>query len=60
MKLFNLFKGKTELEKLQEKYASLHKKAFEVSKTDRKASDAFYKQAEEIAAQIEKLKTKEQ
>ena len=40
--MFGLFKKKTEVEKLQEKYQKLMKEAFEISKINRSESDAKY------------------
>ena len=44
--MFGLFKRKTPLEKLQEKYNKLTEEAFKLSKIDRKASDAKQAEAE--------------
>jgi len=54
--MFGLFKGKSEIEKLQEQYKKLQEEAFRLSKTDRKASDAKALEADEIIKKIEKLK----
>lgn len=53
--MFGLFKKKSQKEKLQAEYQKLHKEAFELSKIDRKASDAKFAEAEEISKQIERL-----
>jgi len=53
--MFGLFKKKTEIEKLQEKYEKLMKQAHTLSTSDRKASDAKHVEANEIMNQIEKL-----
>lgn len=53
--MFGLFKKKTEVEKLQEKYQKLMKEAFDLSKTNRKASDDKYAQADEVQKKIETL-----
>jgi hypothetical protein len=54
--MFNLFKKKSEKEKLQEKKKKLLKEAFELSKTDRKASDKKTAEADEIDKKIQALK----
>ena len=54
--MFGLFKKKTEVEKLQEKYQKLMKEAFEISKINRSESDAKYAEADEVQKQIEALK----
>ncbi len=53
--MFNIFKKKTELEKLQDAYRKLQEEAFNLSKVDRKAADAKIAEAEEIAKKIEAL-----
>ena len=53
--MFKIFKTKTELEKLQAKYAKLQKEAFELSKTDRSASDRKQSEAHEIEKEIIRL-----
>ena len=53
--MFGLFKRKTPLEKLQEKYNKLTEEAFKLSKIDRKASDAKQAEAEEVLKQMEAL-----
>lgn len=54
--MFGLFKKKSELEQLQERYEKLQKEAFDLSKTNRKASDAKTAQADEVAKKIEALR----
>ncbi|MDB4751207.1 Lacal_2735 family protein [Flavobacteriaceae bacterium] len=56
--MFGLFKKKTELEKLQIKYKTLLKEAFELSKTNRSKSDQKTYEAEEIAKKIETISQK--
>lgn len=56
--MLGLFKKKTESEKLQEKYESVMKKAYEMSKIDRTKSDALYADADNLLKSIEALKTK--
>lgn len=53
--MFGLFKKKTELEKLQEKYQKLMKEAFDLSKTNRSASDTKYAEADEVQKKIEAI-----
>ena len=53
--MFKLFKKKTELEKLNEQYAKLMKEAHELSKVDRKASDAKVAESEVIMARINEI-----
>lgn len=53
--MFGLFKKKTPLEKLQDRYNQLLKESFELSKTDRKKSDEKQMQANEILKQMEAL-----
>lgn len=55
--MFGLFKKKTEVEKLQEKYQKLMKEAFNLSKTNRSESDSKYAEADKIQKQIEELTT---
>ncbi|UJH67096.1 Lacal_2735 family protein [Allomuricauda sp. SCSIO 65647] len=53
--MFKLFKKKSEVEKLQEKYKKLMKEAFELSKINRSDSDRIYAEADEIQKKIESL-----
>ena len=53
--MFGLFKKKTEVEKLQENYQKLMKEAFDLSKTNRSASDTKYAEADEVQKKIEAL-----
>ena len=53
--MFGLFKKKTEVEKLQEKYEKLMKEAFDLSKINRSESDSKYAEADKIQKQIEAL-----
>ena len=53
--MFGLFKKKTESEKLQDKYQKLMKEAFDLSKTNRSASDSKYAEADEVQKRIESL-----
>lgn len=55
--MFGLFKKKTELEKLQNQYQKLMKDAFDLSKTNRSASDEKYAEADKIQKQIESIQS---
>lgn len=54
--MFGLFKKKSPLDALNEKYQKVLEEAFNLSKTNRTASDQKYKEADDIAKQIEVLK----
>ena len=56
--MFGIFRKKTPLEKLNQKYKKTLKEAFELSKTNRKESDKKQVEAEKIMNEIEKLKNK--
>ena len=56
--MFGLFKKKTELEKLQDKYAKLIEEAYKLSHTDRAASDLKNAEANEVLNRIDELKKK--
>ncbi|GAA0871852.1 hypothetical protein GCM10009117_09980 [Gangjinia marincola] len=53
--MFGLFKKKTEVEKLQERYAKLMKEAHALSTTNRKASDQKTAEADQVLKQIDAL-----
>lgn len=53
--MFNLFKKKTKLEKLQIKYRKLLEEARRLSTVDRKLSDAKTAEAAEVLKQIQLL-----
>jgi hypothetical protein len=53
--MLGLFKKKTEAEKLSRKYDKLMQEGYELSTTNRKASDAKYAEAGLILKEIEKL-----
>lgn len=55
--MFGLFKKKSESDILDSKYQKLMEEAFRLSKSDRKASDAKYAEADAILKKIEKLNT---
>lgn len=52
--MFDLFRKKNPLEKLQIKYKKIMEEAHSLSQTNRKASDAKYAEAEVVAKEIEK------
>ncbi len=54
--MFGIFRKKTELEKLNQRYKKTLKEAFELSKTNRAASDKKQLEAEKIMNAIENLK----
>ncbi len=54
--MLKLFKSQDPAKKLQKEYEKLKKEAYELSHTDRKASDALTAKAEEIWKKIEALK----
>ena len=54
--MFRLFKKKTELERLTERYNKLMKEAFELSKINRTHSDRKYAEADAIQKRMETLK----
>lgn len=53
--MFGLFKKKSEREKLEAKYKKLLEESYQLSHTNRTASDAKAAEAEEVRLQIEKL-----
>ena len=53
--MFGLFKKKSEKEKLLEKYKSLTEEAYKLSHSNRAASDAKTKEANDVLEQINKL-----
>lgn len=54
--MFGLFKKKSQLEILQNKYKNLMEESFILSKSNRSASDKKVAEAEEVLNEIEKLK----
>ncbi|MGJ8666485.1 MAG: Lacal_2735 family protein [Patiriisocius sp.] len=56
--MFGIFKKKTEIEKLQEKYESLMNDYHKLSTTNRAESDKKYAEANTIADKIDALKNK--
>ncbi len=57
--MFKLFKGKSEIEKLQKKYESLMSDWHKLSTSNRAESDKKYAEAQKILEQIEKLQKTE-
>ena len=55
MGILSFFIGKTEKQKLQEKYKTLLKESFDLSKVNRSKSDSKLAEAEKIAHLIESL-----
>jgi hypothetical protein len=53
--MFGLFKRKTTTEKLHDKYKSLIKQAYNLSKSNRSQSDQKYYEAEQILKEIDKI-----
>ena len=54
--MFNLFKKKSNVEKLQEKYEKLMKEWHQFSTTNRSKSDEKYADAQKVLDEIELLK----
>lgn len=55
--MFGFFKKKTEVEKLQEKFSKLMEESHKLSTINRSESDKKYAEADEVAKQIETLKS---
>ena len=55
--MFNIFKKKTEIEKLNAKYKKLLEESYKLSTTNRKLSDSKVAEANEILNQIDLLKS---
>ena len=53
--MFNLFKKKSPIENLNQKYEKLQKEAFLLSTSNRKQSDLKYAEAQEILKEIEAM-----
>lgn len=53
--MFGLFKKKSKLEKLNEKYQKLQTEAYQLSTSNRTQSDAKYAEAQEVLKEIEEL-----
>ena len=56
--MFNFFKKKTEVEKLEIKYKKLLEASYKLSHTNRKESDNKMEEADEVLKHIEALKNK--
>ena len=54
--MFNFFKKKTKIEKLELKYKKLLEASYKLSHTNRKESDNKMAEAEEVLKQIETIK----
>lgn len=54
--MFNIFKKKSEVDRLNKEYAMLMEKWHKLGKIDRKAADEVYAKAEVVANKIEGLK----
>ena len=54
--MFNLFKKKNEIEKLNAKYKKLLEESYKLSTTNRRLSDSKVTEANEILEQIDLLK----
>ena len=53
--MFGLFKKKSEKQTLEEAYQKLTKESFDLSKTNRKASDQKAYEAEQVMKKLESL-----
>lgn len=53
--MFNLFKKKSAVEILQEKYNKVMKEAYELSTANRTKSDAKYAEADRIMSEIQQM-----
>ena len=56
--MFGLFKKKSEVEKLQDRYKKLTAEAHRLSQHDRRAGDEKTAEAEKVAQQIDALRSK--
>ena len=55
--MFNLFKKKSEIDLLNDKYEKLLKEAYELSTIDRMKSDLKYAEAQDVIKKIQVLET---
>ncbi len=55
MPLFNMFRKKSEKEKLESKYKQLLKEAHALSKYNRRKSDEKYAEADQVIKEIESI-----
>jgi hypothetical protein len=53
--MFGLFKRKTEVEKLQDRYKKLMAEWHDLSSVDRSASDAKYAEAQKVLEELDQL-----
>lgn len=53
--MFSIFKKSNPIEKLQKRYQQLMEESHRLSKTDRKAADEKFAEAEAVAREIEAL-----
>lgn len=56
--MFGLFKKKSKLEELQDKYKKLLEESYQLSHSNRKLADTKTAEAETILKEIEKLQSK--
>mgnify|MGYP000361907287 CR=1 FL=1 len=56
--MFGLFKKKTDVEKLQEKYKKVMEEAFKLQSINRSDSDKKYLEADNLLKQIEQIQSK--
>lgn len=57
--MFGLFKRKNPIERLEARYQALLKESFELSKTDRQASDAKQAEAQQVLLELEALRAQQ-
>lgn len=58
--MFGLFKSKSEVDKLRDKYKKLTTEAYKLSHSNRRLSDEKTAEAEEVLKEIEKLEASNQ
>ena len=56
--MFGLFRKKSEIEKLENKYDQLLKEAYTLSRTNRRLSDSKTAEANEVLKQVDLVKKK--
>ncbi len=56
--MFNFFKKKTKMQKLEDKYKRLTEEAYNLSKYNRAKSDAKTVEASRVLSEIEKIENK--
>ncbi|MFQ3297289.1 MAG: hypothetical protein ACI9JT_000951 [Polaribacter sp.] len=57
--MFGIFKKKSEVDKLQDKYKKVMEEAYKLQSINRTDSDLKYKEADDILKEIDALKAKE-